>query len=73
MQIGEQHFAVHQDECEDRDFFPYKDKGELPEEQANVEYHLKCTQCEATYIGKTKQILIHRLKEHDKGRCFSMP
>jgi len=49
------------------DFFPYKDKVELPEEQANVVYHLKCTQCEADYIGKTKRILVHRLKEHDKG------
>jgi len=49
------------------DFFPYKDKVELPEEQANVVYHLKCTQCEADYIWKTKRILVHSLKEQDKG------
>ena len=29
------------------DFFPYKDKVELPEEHANVVYHLKCTKCDA--------------------------
>ena len=49
------------------DFFPYKDKVELPEEQTNVVYHLKCTKSEANYIGKSNRILVHRLKEHDKG------
>ena len=46
---------------------PYKDKVELPEEHSNVVYHLKCTIYDANYIGQTKRILVHRLKEHDKG------
>jgi hypothetical protein len=47
-------------------FFPFKDKIELPEEHANVVYHIKCKNCEADYIGKTKRILVHRIKEHKK-------
>ena len=29
-------------------------------------YHIKCLACDADYIGKTKRILIHRIKEHKK-------
>jgi hypothetical protein len=47
-------------------YFPYKDKIERPEEHANVVYHIKCLACDADYIGKTKRILIHRIKEHNK-------
>jgi len=32
----------------------------------DVETSLR-TKCDADYIGKTKRILVHRLKEHDKG------
>ena len=50
------------------ELFTYlRQSTKLPEEHANVVYHIKCTKCDADYIGKTKRILVHRLKEHDKG------
>ena len=29
-------------------------------------HHIKCLACDADYIGKTKRILIHKIKEHKK-------
>ena len=31
-----------------------------------VVYRLNCSNCSASYIGKTERILVHRLKEHQK-------
>lgn len=47
-------------------FFPYKDKVKEIEKRSLVVYHLKCKAegCDASYIGKTERILVHRLKEH---------
>jgi len=47
--------------------FPFKDRVQLTDEKSLVIYKIKCTECEATYIGKTIRILNHRVNEHKLG------
>ena len=51
-------------------FFPFKDKVRQTHKQSLVVYHLRCEKegCDASYIGKTSRILLHRLKEHQTGK-----
>ena len=44
--------------------FPFKDNIKNVEDRFLVVYSLKCSTCNAEYIGKTRRILRHRLKEH---------
>ena len=44
--------------------FPFKDNIKRTEEKSLVVYKIACKTCDAEYIGKTKRILIHRIKEH---------
>ena len=52
--------------------FPFKDKIKLNVEKSMLVYRISCKQCDADYIGKTKRILFHRVKEHQaKGSaCY---
>ena len=47
-------------------FFPYKDRVKDITSRSLVVYRIHCKHpdCSATYIGKTKRILLYRLKEH---------
>jgi hypothetical protein len=54
-------------------FFPFKDNIKKTESRSLVVYRIKCANCDASYIGKTERILIHRLNEHRKSNnsaCF---
>jgi hypothetical protein len=43
----------------------FKNKDQLPKDtQSNLVYQLNCTNCSATYIGKTCRQASRRLKEH---------
>ena len=46
------------------DHFPFKDKVDDPSKLSNVVYQLKCNNCDASYIGKSKRICNLRLEEH---------
>ena len=48
-------------------FFPFKDRVKQPQDRSLVVYRVKCSNCDASYIGKTQRILCHRLKEHQKS------
>ena len=45
---------------------PYKDKVIDPSKLSMVVYHLKCKNCPAHYIGKSKRICNVRMKDHEK-------
>ena len=45
--------------------FPFKDKPDNIKSQSLDVYHLKCNNCEANYIGKSKRILNLRINEHE--------
>jgi len=47
--------------------FPFKDRVQLTEEKSLVIYKINCKDCDATYIGKTIRILMHRVNEHKLG------
>ena len=54
-------------------YFPFKERVKEVEAQSLVVYKLQCNSCEASYIGKTKRILGHRIKEHktsNSSACF---
>lgn len=46
--------------------FPFKDNIKHVESRSLVVYKINCTQCDASYIGKTERILTHRISEHQK-------
>ena len=45
-------------------FFPYKDSVTSNESRSSVVYRIKCSQCEASYIGQTRRHLGARVYEH---------
>jgi hypothetical protein len=45
--------------------FPFKDNIKETHAHSMVVYKITCDTCNQAYIGKTKRILIHRIKEHD--------
>ena len=45
--------------------FPFKDKIKNKAMQSLVIYQIKCTTCNASYIGKTERHLQKRLREHN--------
>jgi hypothetical protein len=45
--------------------FPFKDRPDTIQSQSLVVYHIKCLDCEADYIGKTKRIFNLRLDDHE--------
>jgi hypothetical protein len=45
--------------------FPFKDNIKETYAHSMVVYKITCDTCNQAYIGKTKRILIHRIKEHD--------
>ena len=47
--------------------FPLKEKHERHMKSCVV-YHLKCSDCNADYIGKTSRQIIRRFKEHKSGK-----
>ena len=47
-------------------YFPFKDKIKRDMDKSMVIYNIKCTQCNAEYIGKTDRILSIRISEHKK-------
>jgi len=52
-----------------RHLFPFKDNIKDKHAQSLVIYKITCETCKQSYIGKTKRILIHRIKEHnDTGK-----
>ena len=48
--------------------FKFKDKIVEVEKQSLVVYHIKCSECQADYIGKTERILAHRILEHQSPK-----
>ena len=44
--------------------FPFKDNIKEKHAHSMVVYKITCDTCKQSYIGKTKRILIHRIKEH---------
>ena len=46
--------------------FPFKD-GQPKHMQSCVVYHLKCSNCNADYIGKTSRQVKRRFEEHKSG------
>jgi hypothetical protein len=45
-----------------------EDKIVEVEKQSLVVYHIKCSECQADYIGKTEKILAHRIVEYQSPR-----
>ena len=54
-------------------FFPFKDKTKKVLDRSCVVYHIPCSECDETYIGKTHRILQQRIDEHkdsSESACF---
>ena len=47
------------------DLFPFKDTIKDKYMQSNVVYKIKCKTCNLEYIGETRRILLHRIKNHN--------
>lgn len=52
--------------------FKFKDRVDELEKQSLIVYQISCSQCEASYIGKTERIFTHRLKEHSRPKVNSL-
>ena len=48
------------------DHFPFKDKVNDPSKLSGVVYHLKCKNCQDSYIGMTTRTCSTRMEEHKK-------
>jgi len=48
--------------------FKFKDKIIEVEKKSLVVYHIKCSECNEDYIGKTERILSYRIKEHQSPK-----
>jgi hypothetical protein len=47
--------------------FKFKDKIKELEKQSLIVYHIRCSECDADYIGKTERIFQHRINEHSSS------